>query len=101
MRKRLVEYHQMTAPLIGYYSKEAEAGNTKYAKLTAPSRLLKFALIWKKSSANSKARTDSPLALGERVRVREQARTSKLISNLRPDIHSAFYKNLNLRYSFF
>ena len=31
-------------------------------KLTAPSRLLKFALIWKKSSANSKARTDSPLA---------------------------------------
>ena len=31
----------------------------------------------------------------------EQARTSKLISNLRPDIHSAFYKNLNLRYSFF
>ncbi|WP_415560868.1 hypothetical protein, partial [Escherichia coli] len=23
------------------------------------------------------------------------------ISNLRPDIHSAFYKNLNLRYSFF
>ena len=33
MRKRLVEYHQMTAPLIGYYSKEAEAGNTKYAKV--------------------------------------------------------------------
>ena len=33
VRKRLVEYHQMTAPLIGYYSKEAEAGNTKYAKV--------------------------------------------------------------------
>ena len=30
MRKRLVEYHQMTAPLIGYYTKEAQAGNTKY-----------------------------------------------------------------------
>ncbi|CCU25733.1 adenylate kinase [Salmonella enterica subsp. enterica serovar Agona str. 57.A.08] len=33
VRKRLVEYHQMTAPLIGYYQKEAEAGNTKYAKV--------------------------------------------------------------------
>ena len=25
--------HQMTAPLIGYYTKEAQAGNTKYAKV--------------------------------------------------------------------
>jgi len=33
VRKRLVEYHQMTAPLIGYYSKEAQAGNTQYAKV--------------------------------------------------------------------
>ncbi len=33
VRKRLVEYHQMTAPLIGYYQKEAEAGNTRYAKV--------------------------------------------------------------------
>ncbi|MNL88601.1 adenylate kinase [compost metagenome] len=33
MRKRLVEYHQMTAPLIGYYSKEAQSGNTQYAKV--------------------------------------------------------------------
>jgi adenylate kinase len=33
VRKRLVEYHQMTAPLIGYYTKEAQAGNTKYAKV--------------------------------------------------------------------
>ena len=33
VRKRLVEYHQMTAPLIGYYQKEAEAGNTQYAKV--------------------------------------------------------------------
>ncbi|SQD06291.1 adenylate kinase [Escherichia coli] len=62
VRKRLVEYHQMTAPLIGYYSKEAKRVTPNTRKLTAPSRLLKFALIWKKSSANSKARTDSPLA---------------------------------------
>ena len=33
VRKRLVEYHQMTAPLIGYYTKEAQAGNTKSAKV--------------------------------------------------------------------
>ena len=33
MRKRLVEYHQLTAPLIAYYSKEAEAGNTAYHKI--------------------------------------------------------------------
>ena len=33
VRKRLVEYHQMTAPLIGYYQKEAQAGNTQYAKV--------------------------------------------------------------------
>jgi adenylate kinase len=33
VRKRLVEYHQMTAPLIAYYSKEAEAGNTAYHKI--------------------------------------------------------------------
>ncbi|KYP95646.1 adenylate kinase [Sodalis-like endosymbiont of Proechinophthirus fluctus] len=28
--KRLVEYHQQTAPLINYYRKEADAGNTCY-----------------------------------------------------------------------
>lgn len=33
VRKRLVEYHQMTAPLIAYYSKEAAAGNTAYHKI--------------------------------------------------------------------
>jgi adenylate kinase len=33
VRKRLVEYHQMTAPLISYYSKEAAAGNTQYRKI--------------------------------------------------------------------
>ena len=33
VRKRLVEYHQLTAPLIAYYSKEAEAGNTAYHKI--------------------------------------------------------------------
>ena len=73
MRKRLVEYHQMTAPLIGYYSKEAEAGNTKYAKVDGTKPV-------------AEVRADL-----EKI----------LISNLRPDIHSAFYKNLNLRYSFF
>lgn len=30
VRKRLVEYHQQTAPLINYYRKEADAGNTRY-----------------------------------------------------------------------
>ncbi|PKH21395.1 adenylate kinase [Enterobacterales bacterium CwR94] len=33
VRKRLVEYHQLTAPLIAYYSKEAQAGNTQYNKI--------------------------------------------------------------------
>ncbi|MNG83043.1 adenylate kinase [compost metagenome] len=33
VRKRLVEYHQMTAPLVSYYHKEAEAGNTSYHKI--------------------------------------------------------------------
>lgn len=30
VRKRLMEYHQQTAPLIDYYRKEANAGNTRY-----------------------------------------------------------------------
>ncbi|TCV94438.1 adenylate kinase [Biostraticola tofi] len=30
VRKRLVEYHQQTAPLVDYYKKEAQAGNTRY-----------------------------------------------------------------------
>lgn len=30
VRKRLVEYHQQTAPLVDYYRKEADAGNTRY-----------------------------------------------------------------------
>jgi adenylate kinase len=33
IRKRLVEYHQMTAPLISYYRKEALASNTEYRKI--------------------------------------------------------------------
>lgn len=32
VRARLGVYHEQTAPLIAYYSKEAEAGNTKYLK---------------------------------------------------------------------
>lgn len=33
VRKRLVEYHQQTAPLVSYYQKEAHAGHTQYCKL--------------------------------------------------------------------
>ena len=33
VRKRLIEYHQQTAPLVSYYHKEADAGNTQYFKL--------------------------------------------------------------------
>ena len=33
VRKRLDVYHQQTAPLIGFYGKEAEAGNTRYVKI--------------------------------------------------------------------
>ncbi|GAM61253.1 adenylate kinase [Vibrio ishigakensis] len=32
VRARLGVYHNQTAPLIEYYGKEAEAGNTKYLK---------------------------------------------------------------------
>jgi adenylate kinase len=32
VRSRLTVYHNQTAPLIEYYSKEAQAGNTKYLK---------------------------------------------------------------------
>ncbi|KLV04301.1 MULTISPECIES: adenylate kinase [Photobacterium] len=32
VRARLGVYHEQTAPLIAYYTKEAEAGNTKYLK---------------------------------------------------------------------
>ncbi|GLY62071.1 adenylate kinase [Pectobacterium brasiliense] len=33
VRKRLIEYHQQTAPLVSYYQKEADAGNTRYFKV--------------------------------------------------------------------
>ncbi|CEE92159.1 adenylate kinase [Xenorhabdus nematophila str. Anatoliense] len=33
VRKRLVEYHAQTAPLVSYYQKEAQEGNTQYFKL--------------------------------------------------------------------
>jgi adenylate kinase len=33
VRKRLDVYHQQTAPLIGFYGKEADAGNTRYVKI--------------------------------------------------------------------
>lgn len=33
VRKRLAEYHRMTAPLIDYYRKEAQQGNVAYNKI--------------------------------------------------------------------
>lgn len=33
VRKRLVEYHQMTAPLISYYTQAAAQGETRYEKI--------------------------------------------------------------------
>lgn len=33
VRKRLVEYHTQTAPLVSYYQNEAKAGNAKYFKV--------------------------------------------------------------------
>ncbi len=33
VRKRLDIYHQQTEPLVGYYKKEAELGNTSYSKI--------------------------------------------------------------------
>lgn len=33
VRKRLVEYHQLTAPLIDYYQQAAAAGETRYQKV--------------------------------------------------------------------
>ncbi|MBK5072314.1 adenylate kinase [Budviciaceae bacterium CWB-B4] len=33
VRKRLVEYHALTKPLINYYSAEAKSGNTSYFKI--------------------------------------------------------------------
>lgn len=33
VRKRLVEYHQLTAPLVSYYRKEAEVDYTKYFRI--------------------------------------------------------------------
>ncbi|SFN36328.1 Adenylate kinase [Izhakiella capsodis] len=33
VRKRLVEYHQLTAPLIAYYGKQAQQGQTEYHKI--------------------------------------------------------------------
>ncbi|GLR10127.1 adenylate kinase [Mixta theicola] len=33
VRKRLVEYHEMTEPLVAYYQQEAQAGNTQYHKI--------------------------------------------------------------------
>lgn len=39
VHKRLVEYHQQTAPLIDYYRKEAEAGYTHYFTIDGTRRV--------------------------------------------------------------
>ncbi|MGL4860289.1 MAG: adenylate kinase, partial [Enterobacteriaceae bacterium] len=33
VRQRLIEYHQQTEPLLAYYGKEAQQGNTRYVKV--------------------------------------------------------------------
>ncbi len=33
VRKRLIEYHSQTAPLVSYYKNEAKAGNAQYNKI--------------------------------------------------------------------
>ncbi|MGL4980269.1 MAG: nucleoside monophosphate kinase, partial [Plesiomonas sp.] len=33
VRKRLAIYHDQTEPLVAYYNKEADAGQTRYFKL--------------------------------------------------------------------
>ena len=63
VRKRPVEYHQMTAPLIGYYTKEAQAGNTKYAKVDGTKAVADVRAELEKFSAK---RTLSPGAPGEK-----------------------------------
>lgn len=42
----------MTAPLIGYYQKEAEAGNTKYAKVDGTQAVADVRAALEKSSVN-------------------------------------------------
>ncbi|VFS94165.1 Adenylate kinase [Raoultella planticola] len=42
----------MTAPLIGYYQKEAEAGNTRYAKVDGTKAVSDVRVELEKSSVN-------------------------------------------------
>ena len=60
VRKRPVEYHQMTAPLIGYYTKEAQAGNTKYAKVDGTKAVADVRAELEKFSAKRTSLTRSP-----------------------------------------
>lgn len=50
----------MTAPLIGYYSKEAQAGNTKYAKVDGTKAVADVRAELEKSSAKRTSLTRSP-----------------------------------------
>ncbi|MGP1924883.1 MAG: adenylate kinase [Arsenophonus sp. NEOnobi-MAG3] len=40
LRKRLVEYHHLTKPLIAYYHQEATSGHTKYFKLNGTRKVI-------------------------------------------------------------
>lgn len=40
VRKRLVEYHSLTKPLIDYYTNEANKGNTRYFKLDGTHKVI-------------------------------------------------------------
>jgi adenylate kinase len=50
VRKRLVEYHQMTAPLIGYYQKTS--GQHRYAKVDGTKAVSDVRAELEKSSVN-------------------------------------------------
>nr|prf adenylate kinase [Yersinia enterocolitica] len=52
MRKRLVECHQQTAPLVSYYRKEADAGNTQYFKLDGTRKVAEVSANWRLFSVN-------------------------------------------------
>ncbi len=93
MRKRLVEYHQMTAPLIGYYSKEAEAGNTKYAKVDGTKPVAEVrADLEKSANLSESAHGQSPRPLGERVRVRGTGPHKQTYQQSQAGYSFAFYK---------
>ncbi|WP_104047566.1 adenylate kinase [Vibrio jasicida] len=51
VRARLGVYHEQTAPLIEYYGKEAEAGNTKYLKFDGTKQVVEVSADIEKALA--------------------------------------------------